>query len=328
MFLSRKTTGISKTFYNSNPAYRPPAYRKIFRFILGQFYRMSLGLNKNNEILSLPETPYPQKYAIKTAPNNNQNQATWIGHSTLLCLQADVYYITDPIFSQRASPFSFIGPRRYSPPGLSIDDLPKISFVLISHNHYDHLDLASVKKIYNKHRPVFLVPEGLSGWFESHGIDNSVELPWWSVFRVRGLKITSVPAQHFSGRSFWNRNSSHWCGWVVSGTSNFYYSGDTGYFDGFREIGLKLGPMDLAALPIGSYCPQWMMKREHLNPEEALDVFEEVYGSKFLAMHWGTFNLTYEPYNEPVERLKTEAHARGYNLDKINILKVGQTISW
>ena len=322
-----KAVGQMKIYHNPNPAYRPPEYQKLLRFLLGQLYRAFFGLNKNSKVLSLPENPSPG------ATNRNQNtstgnQATWVGHSTLLCRQAGVYYITDPMFSQRASPLSFIGPRRYSPPGLDIVDLPKISFVLISHNHYDHLDLASVKKIYEKDRPIFLVPDGLAGWFEAHGIDSAVELPWWSDFSVCGLKITSVPAQHFSARSLWSRNSSHWCGWVVSGVNNFYYSGDTGYFHGFREIGVKFRPIDLAALPIGSYCPQRVMRQHHLKPEEAIDVFKEVHGRKLVALHWGTFNLTYEPYNEPAERLKTEAHARGYNSDKINILRVGQTISW
>lgn len=311
-------------YKNQNPKYRYPEYLKLIRFLLGRIFLYSIGSGRRGEILSLPSSGNPAE--ANTEPDGDY--AVWIGHSSVLCRQESVYYLTDPMFSERASPFASIGPRRYSPPAMGIDELPKISFVLISHNHYDHLDLASVKAIYERDRPVFYVPKGLGGWFASAGVETAVEIDWWESVANSRLTVTSVPAQHFSARTLWDRNNSHWCGWVVGGKKKFYYSGDSGYFDGFKEIGKNCGPIDLAALPIGAYEPSWMMNRHHLNPEQALDVFEEVRGRKFLAVHWGSFDLTYEPCDEPPKRLKTEAAARGYDPDTVNCLRVGELLPW
>ena len=309
---------------NRDPEYRHPEYLKLLRFLLGSVRLKAFNPKRHANVLSLPVYENPKN----NPADSGGDFALWIGHSSLLCRQDSFYYLTDPIFSERASPIAGIGPRRYSPPGMSIADLPKINFVLISHNHYDHLDYRSVKMIYDRDRPRFFVPKGLAGWFESAGIDSVVEIDWHSSQRIGRLIVTSVPAQHFSARTMWDRNTSHWCGWIVSGEKKFYYSGDTGYLDGFKEIGKRYGPVDLAALPIGAYDPMWMMRRHHLNPEEALDVFEEVRGRKFLAVHWGSFDLTYEPLNEPPTRLKKEAEARKYPPGTINILRVGQKLSW
>ncbi|GMT42060.1 MAG: MBL fold metallo-hydrolase [bacterium] len=323
--MSKKNPPV-RIFKNLDPVIDKPEYRRLILFLLGRIYRGFTTRNKTCKILSWPEGFAKQKSWLDQNPNSNQ--ATWIGHSTLLVRQGSIYYLTDPMFSEMASPFSFFGPRRYCPPGMDIDALPKISFVLISHNHYDHLDLKSVKRIYERYKPVFFVPEGLSPWFVKQGIDTAKELPWWSDYRIGGLKVTSVPARHFSARTLRDRNRSHWCGWVVSGARKFYYAGDTGYFAGLKDIGKKFGSIDLAALPIGSYDPQWMMKRHHLNPEEALDLFDDVGGRKFVALHWGGFDLTYEPYDEPPIRLEAEAVKRGYDKSKINILRAGATIQW
>jgi len=309
---------------NRDPKYQHPDYLKLLRFLLGSIRLKAFNSKRYENVLSLPVYENP----VSNPEDSGGDFALWIGHSTVLCRQQSLYYLTDPIFSERASPFTAIGLRRYSPPGISIEALPKINFVLISHNHYDHLDYRSVKMLYERDRPRFFVPKGLSGWFESAGIDSVVEIDWHSSATYDSLTVTSVPAQHFSARTMWDRNHSHWCGWVIGGKKKFYYSGDSGYFDGFKEIGKRYGPIDLAALPIGAYEPTWMMRRMHLNPEEALDVFEEVRGRKFLAVHWGSFDLTYEPVDEPPNRLRVEAEARKYDPGTVNILRVGQKISW
>jgi L-ascorbate metabolism protein UlaG (beta-lactamase superfamily) len=311
-------------YRNVDLRYRKPEYLKLFRFLAGRIFLENINPGRCSEVLSLPAVENP---AEKIAGLEG-DFAMWIGHSTILCRHESLYYLTDPVFSQRASPFVSLGPRRYSPPAMAIDALPKISFVLISHNHYDHLDYSSVKAVYEKDRPLFFVPEGLSGWFKSAGIETAAEIPWWRGRKVDRLTISSVPAQHFSARTMWDRNNSHWCGWVVGGKKKFYYSGDSGYFNGFKEIGKKFGPIDLAALPIGAYEPAWFMRRHHLNPAEALDAFEDVLGRKFLAVHWGSFDLTYEPCNEPPKRLKMEVAGRRYNSGAVNILRVGELISW
>ncbi|MFQ5432490.1 MAG: MBL fold metallo-hydrolase [Nitrospinota bacterium] len=311
-------------YSNKDSKYQHPEYLKLLRFLLGSIRLKAFNPKRYENVLSLPVHENPD-----SNPGDSEGDfALWVGHSSVLCRQDSIYYLTDPVFSERASPFTAIGPCRYSPPGISITNLPKISFVLISHNHYDHLDYRSVKMIYDRDRPRFFVPKGLSGWFESAGIDSVVEIDWYSSQRIDSLTVTSVPAQHFSARTMWDRNQSHWCGWIVSGEKKFYYSGDSGYFDGFKEIGKRYGPIDLAALPIGAYEPVWMMRRMHLNPEEALDVFDEVRGRKFLAVHWGSFDLTFEPVDEPPTRLKKEAETRKYPPGTINILRVGQKLFW
>ena len=312
------------TYNNQDPKYRHPKRLRVIRFLISGLCLKIFHSGARGEVLSRPLKGNPAE--ANTEPDGDY--AVWLGHSSVLCRQESVYYLTDPIFSERASPFASIGPRRYSPPGMRIDELPKISFVLISHNHYDHLDLASVKAIYDRDRPVFYVPKGLTDWFNSAGIETAIEIGWWESVKASHLTVTSVPAQHFSARTLWDRNNSHWCGWVVGGKKKFYYSGDSGYFDGFKEVGEKLGPIELAALPIGAYEPSWLMRRHHLNPEQALDVFEQVRGGKLLAVHWGSFDLTYEPYDEPPKRLKAEAAARGYTPDTVNILRVGELLQW
>ena len=311
-------------YKNQDPKYRYPEYLKLLRFFWGSIRLKAFNSKRHENVLSLPV----YEKSLGNPTDKKGDYAVWIGHSSVLCRQESVYYLTDPIFSERASPFASIGPRRYSPPAMGVGDLPKISFVLISHNHYDHLDLASVKAIYERDRPVFYVPKGLGKWFDSVGIETAVEIGWWESVKQSHLTVTSVPAQHFSARTMWDRNNSHWCGWVVGGKKKFYYSGDSGYFDGFKEVGEKFGPIELAALPIGAYEPSWMMRRHHLNPEQALDVFKEVRGRKFLAVHWGSFDLTYEPHDEPPNRLKAEAAARGYSPDTVNILRVGEFLQW
>jgi N-acyl-phosphatidylethanolamine-hydrolysing phospholipase D len=254
---------------------------------------------------------------------------TWIGHSTLLIQLDGVNLLTDPHWSNRASPVSFGGPPRITPPGLGFEDLPPIHLVLISHDHYDHLDEATVKRLWATHRPRFLVPLGLKAWLAERGISDVEQLDWWESRTEVGLTVTCLPAQHFSGRAFRDRNRRLWSGWSVAGRDKrLFFAGDTGYYDVFKEIGARLGPFDLAAVPIGAYLPPVIMKMSHTTPEEALQVLLDVRGERLVPIHWGTFDLAEEPVDEPPRRLAAEARRLGLDPDRVWTLKHGETRRW
>jgi N-acyl-phosphatidylethanolamine-hydrolysing phospholipase D len=252
---------------------------------------------------------------------------TWIGHSTFLVRMDGVTFLTDPMFSDRASPVSFTGPRRMIPPGVPLEALPAVNFVLLSHDHYDHADRPSVKRL--AERGVrFVVPVGLGDWVRSAG-GQAIELDWWQEVELDGVRIHCVPAQHFSGRSLRDQRRRLWAGWVVSGpTRRFYHTGDTGYSADFQEIGRRLGPIDLATVPIGAYLPAAMMHHVHTTPEEALQLAQDVKAHRIVAMHFGTFDLSDEPLNQPPERFRAEAERLGWGADRAWILKVGETRQW
>lgn len=261
--------------------------------------------------------------------NQREATVTWVGHATLLVQLDGVNLLTDPQWSDRASPFSWAGPKRFVPPGLRFEDLPPIHLVLISHDHYDHLDVATVRRLARTHRPRFLVPLGLEAWFADLGITDVIELDWWQERVERGLRITCVPAQHFSGRTPWDRNRRLWAGWTVRGRDRrLYFAGDTALFGGFRQIGERLGPFDLALLPIGAYLPPVIMKASHTTPEEALQALEEVRGRVMVPIHWGTFDLAEEPLEEPAQRLAAEMGRRGLGPDRVWALRHGETRAW
>jgi N-acyl-phosphatidylethanolamine-hydrolysing phospholipase D len=246
---------------------------------------------------------------------------TWIGHATLLARMDGAAFITDPVFSPRVSPLRFAGPPRLVPPGVPLEALPALDFALLSHDHYDHTDLSSVRAL--AARSVrFVVPRGLGALVRAAGAE-AVELGWWESAAIAGVRVHCVPAQHFSGRGLLDRNRRLWAGFVVEGASRrFYFAGDTGYFPGFAEIGRRFGPLHLAALPIGAYLPRAMMRHVHVTPEEAVQAALDARAERVLGMHWGTFDLADEPLDEPPRRF-LEAARRG--LDGAFVLKVGET---
>jgi N-acyl-phosphatidylethanolamine-hydrolysing phospholipase D len=252
---------------------------------------------------------------------------TWIGHATLLVRMDGVTFLTDPIFSERASPLSFAGPQRLVAPGVPLDQLPPLDFVTISHDHYDHTDLPSIAALAARGVP-FFVPLGLGALVREVG-GTATELDWWQEARVGAVRIHCVPAQHFSGRSLADANQRLWAGWVVAGpTRRFYHAGDTGYFDGFRDIGKRLGPIDLAALPIGAYDPASIMHFVHMNPEEAIQAALDLRAGTAVAMHYGTFDLTDEALDEPPRRFHAEATRRALEPVDAWTLNVGETRGW
>jgi L-ascorbate metabolism protein UlaG (beta-lactamase superfamily) len=254
---------------------------------------------------------------------------TWVGHATLLVQLDGVNVLTDPQWSERASPVSFAGPKRVTRPGLAFEHLPPVHVVVISHDHYDHLDVATVRRLAAEHRPRFLVPLGMKAWLADLGITDVDELDWWDARTVRGLTFTCVPAQHFAQRSLWDGNRRLWAGWTVAGRDRrLFFSGDTGYFDGFKAIGARLGPLDLAAIPIGAYLPPVIMKAVHTDPRDALDAFADVGARVLIPIHWGTFDLADEPLEEPPRLLERHARERGLGPDRVWLLKHGETRSW
>ena len=310
-------------FANTNAAFERPGFWTIQAF---RARRIWAALANTQPIPNFPRVANDGR-ALRD--NGDAPTLTWIGHATMLIQLDGVNVLTDPHFSERASPVSFAGPRRLNPPGLAFEALPRIDVVVISHDHYDHLDRPSVQHLAATHRPLFLVPLGLKAWFADLGITAVDELDWWGAVTLKGLTFTCVPAQHFSGRTPWDRNRRLWSGWVVAGRSKrLYFAGDTAYFGGFKEIGTRLGPFDLAAIPIGAYVPQIIMKASHTTPEEALRAFADVRGERFLPIHWGTFDLAEEPPAEPPERLMAEARRLQLDLSRVWVLKHGETRRW
>ncbi|MDZ7696828.1 MAG: MBL fold metallo-hydrolase [Deltaproteobacteria bacterium] len=262
--------------------------------------------------------------------NRSINTVTWIGHATVLVQMAGKNILTDPHFSKRASPVQWAGPKRVVPPGIAMDQLPAIDMVVISHDHYDALDEQSIVDLHTRpggDHTQFFVPLGLKTWFLERGIQRVVELDWWETYQASPLEVIAVPVQHWGKRSLFSRNQNLWAGWVIlSPEFRFFFSGDTGYCPHFKAIGKRLGPFDLAAIPIGAYAPRWFMRNHHVNPEEALQIHEDIGSRKSVAIHWGTFILTDEPLDEPPERLKKALADRGLPQDEFMALKHGETL--
>ena len=272
-----------------------------------------------------PFQPQPCPAGDLTRPDSEKVQLTWIGHSTFLIQHRGRNILTDPIFGN-CQPVPSSKLRRLAPPGVLLASLPEIHDVLISHCHYDHLDAPTIKAL--GAMPNYWLPEGLSSWFRRRGIDHCHEMAWWqSASLSDGLEIHAVPAQHFAARTPFDRNRTHWCGWVLrSPARTIYFAGDTGYCPTFREIGERFGGFDLAMIPIGAYRPRWIMQPIHVDPNEAVQIHLDVRSRQSVACHWGTFRLTDEPLNEPPVVLQKALAGRGLLPDQFRTLRFGETI--
>jgi len=260
--------------------------------------------------------------------NGKVPTVTWIGHSTFLIQLDGLNILTDPHWGDRASPVAFAGPRRLVPPGLRFDELPPIHAVVISHDHYDHLDADTVRRLAREHQPTFFVPLGVGALVKDMGVRDVVELDWWQAKRFRGVEFVCTPAQHSSGRGLYDQNLRLWSSWMIVGAKKrAFFAGDTGYWSGLKEIGQRYPHIDLALLPIGGYSAWDKGHPNHLNPEEAVKLFEELGAKLMVPMHWGTFELNREPFNEPPDRLFAEAVRRGVE-DRVAPLSPGETIDW
>ena len=277
-----------KGFANPFPEYRHSSISSILRWVFMERRRGQRIKKRADYVLEQVEND-----GAWLRDNRTAFTVSWVGHSTVLIQLDGINILTDPIWSIRASPVPFAGPKRYIEPGIALEDLPDIHVVLLSHNHYDHFDRATIRRLKES---VFIVPLGFGRKLRRLGATHYHELDWWQAISYRGLTFTCTPAQHGSARMIHDRNKTLWCSWGVKGRFNtFFFSGDTGYFPGFTEIGDRLGPFDLVCLPIGAYLPREVLGHVHMDPEEAVQAYLDLRGGIFVAIHWGTFNLGNDP---------------------------------
>ena len=307
-------------FKNTDPDFEEPAFTKMVPWVLSKLINFS-----SKPVADIPRT-YNDGSALK---ESKPYTITWVGHSTCLIQFEGINILTDPVWSDKIGPVSWAGLSRASDPGLAMDKLPPIDIVLISHNHYDHLDEQTILTLAKNPQTRFFVPLRLRDWFEDRGISNVEELDWWEGVTYKGLKIICTPAQHFSGRWISDGNTTLWCSWVMLGKGRrLYFGGDSGYFSGFAEIGKRFGPFDLALLPIGAYEPRELMKPVHMNPADAVQAFVDLRGKKMLAIHWGTFKQTDEPLEEPPKKLRDEIEKRHLQQENFLLFMIGETREW
>ena len=259
-------------------------------------------------------------------PTDASWRATWLGHSSFLVQSRAISLLIDPIFADYCSPLSLPQLRRKTAAPCRVADLPKIDAVLLTHSHYDHLDIQTLRQLGTKTR--LITPQGHARWLAKKGFRNVIEIPWHGVHAISDkVTITATPAQHFTARSLWDRDLGHWCGWLIQdANSKLWHAGDTGYCPAFHEIGERHGPIDFGMIPIGAYDPRDIMQAMHMNPEEAVEAFLESGCRRAVAMHWGTFKLTDEPMGEPPLRLNAALEARNIAAEKFIAGDIGQ--SW
>lgn len=276
-----------------------------------------------------------------TGHGNAQPTVTWLGHATVLAQLGGLSVLTDPMFSERASPLSFAGPRRHVALPMKPAQLPRIDVVLVSHNHYDHLDLPSVRALAAQPggAPAFIVPLRLGRWLAGQGIGGAIELDWWQSHRVAGprgpVEVLLTPAQHWSGRGLRDRMATLWGGFaVLADDCHLFFAGDTGYSRDFADLRAHLaerqrpadgGGFDIALLPIGAYEPRWFMRNQHVNPAEAVKIHRDIGAKRSLGVHWGTFALTDEALDEPPRVWAHEAAAAGLSPSDCFVTAVGET---
>ncbi len=285
----------------------------------------------------IPTVPADVAFIAANAGAQQQPAVTWIGHASVLVQLAGLNVLTDPVFSERASPVSFFGPKRAQAPALTPATLPRIDAVLISHNHYDHLDLPSLLALNAQPggAPLFIVPLAVKALLNDEGIVNVIELGWWKSHRLGALEIVLTPVQHWSGRSLSDRMETLWGGYALFAPElHVFFSGDTGYSKDFADIGARFasrqgaqqgGGFDLALIAIGAYEPRWFMTDQHVNPPEAVQVHLDLRAKRSIGVHWGTFELTDEALDEPPRALAAARSAAGLADDVFTVLPIGGT---
>jgi L-ascorbate metabolism protein UlaG (beta-lactamase superfamily) len=278
------------------------------------------GRRRKSPAHALVPSVLPDVALLQQSPRSGEGiRLTWLGHASWLIQAAGISLLVDPVLSERISGFI----RRNAAPGLRVDQLPKIDGCLVTHNHYDHLDLPTLKQV---GAPVW-AGQGTGALLRSAGLEPH-ELQWWETARVGAATVHFVPSQHWSRRGLFDTNEMLWGGFVIDADeTRVYHSGDTAYFAGFSEVGRRFGGIDGAMLPIGAYDPPSFMESQHMNPEQAIQAYVDLGARDFLAMHWGTFKLTDEPLNEPPQRLEAEWKRLGLPDGHLHVLPVGGTWS-
>jgi L-ascorbate metabolism protein UlaG (beta-lactamase superfamily) len=281
-----------------------------------------------------PEESFPRATPGFWSPRARpgQRSITWIGHATTLIQLGPLNVLTDPVWSKRASPLQWIGPKRFMSPGVAFDALPDIDLVLLSHNHYDHLDATTVRRIAKRFpNASWLCPLRLGSLLRSFGVRHLVERDWWQAVETPNFKAVATPAQHFSARGLGDRGDTLWCGWTIESDGfRVYFAGDTALHPDFDQIGSRLGPFDVMLLPIGAYEPRWFMRAVHMNPEDAVDAYRAIVGSSgttpaCVPIHWGVFRLTDEPMDEPPRRWNEAWRTAGLDPRANWLMAIGET---
>jgi L-ascorbate metabolism protein UlaG (beta-lactamase superfamily) len=276
------------------------------------------GSGRPNGAIPLVRTPPPEKAA--------ELGITWLGHATTLVEIDGHYVLTDPVWGERVSPSATIGPARLHPAPIEVADLPQVDAIVISHDHYDHLDLPTVRQLLHSQRAPFLVPVGIGAHLRGWGVpeDRIVELDWEEQTQIGDLTLTCTESRHFSGRGL-HRNTTLWCSWAIAGPRHrVYFGGDTGYTAAFTAIGERHGPFNLTVLPIGAYGPQW--PDIHLDPEEAVQAHLDLRGGLFVPIHWATFDLALHTWAEPIERLLSAADSPTGNGVRVAVPRPGERL--
>lgn len=311
-------------FFNPEPSTRATGGRRM-----GIFSFLRARMKRDPAIWSqwpdhVENTPYPPPSGPVPAGSAS---LTFIGHSSFLLRLPGLSILTDPVFSSRCSPVSFAGPRRVRAPGLALDALPRIDLTLLSHNHYDHLDLRSLRRL-RKRFPAMRIaaPLGNAAYLAKKGLPGAAELDWWQSLHFAETRITATPARHFAARWLNDRNQTLWSGFMLEHRgSKIYFAGDTGYTRFFSEIRATLGAPDLALLPIGAYEPRWFMHVVHMNPADAVQAFLDLDPAHAIGMHFGTFRLTAEPIDQPEKDLATAKSAASLADHRFITLDFGET---
>jgi L-ascorbate metabolism protein UlaG (beta-lactamase superfamily) len=309
-------------FYNPEPTSRPAGKR------IGIFTILRARLKKDPKVWAVwpkhvENKPYPM-------PGGDAPGVTFIGHSSFLIRLPGLTILTDPVFSQRCSPVRFAGPKRVRAPGREIRALPQVDLILLSHNHYDHMDLASLRRIRRRFPKLAIVSMlGNAAYLAGKRLRGAVELDWWQSIKIGEASVTATPARHFAARTLWDRNETLWGGfWISHGGRSIYFAGDTGYTKFFKEINARLGAPDLALLPIGAYEPRWFMGVVHMNPADAVMAFQELGAKRAIGMHFGTFQLTAEAIDAPVHDLAAARAAAGLADEAFMALDVGESVAF
>ena len=316
--------------------------KSFIELLRWQIERRKQGLPKppNAPVpVTSPDLAFVAGYKAQFASNPSQPPAvTWIGHASMLVQAGGLNVLTDPMFSKRASPVRLLGPVREQPPGLALANLPPIDVVLISHNHYDHLDVPSVLAIAQRSqaagtRTLFMVPLGLKAWFVNLGLDHTIEFDWWEQFTVAGVPFTFTPTQHWSARGLGDRSQTLWGGWAVLAPElHWYFAGDTGYSKDFTDTLSRVygstaahldSGFDLALLPIGAYQPRWFLAEQHVNPAEAVQIHRDLQAKASIGIHWGTFLLSDESADQPPTDLAIAA--QDLAAGAFTVMAIGET---
>lgn len=306
-----------KKFINQGGV-QPAGFRDLFKWV---------RTRQKGEWKELKDVPFGPSLAQKV--EGDSIVVIFVNHSTFLIQTMGLNILTDPVWSERASPVSFGGPKRMRPPGIRFEDIPPINIILLTHNHYDHLDIKTLKKLSAEYNPKIYCPLGVGLYLSKEGISNVTEMDWWDKTVIdRGISLICTPAQHFSGRGMFDRDRTLWSGFaLMTEKGSIYYSGDTGFGDFFKEIAQRISPIRLSFLPIGAFRPEWFMAPIHCSPADAVRVHQILKSPKSIGMHFGTFPLADDGMEEAAKTLKDVLKKEGIPEEEFIVPEEGVKIS-